>query len=368
MILQGQKSPNHSGVITIRRDPNEVRTTLEALENDADRAPKSPDRLLDRYQYQLKQVRVDLMNKDGTFLALGLPPRNISRSGIGLIAAQFVYKGTPALVHLVSLQNQVFQIPGQIVRCRYIISSPGLYELGVKFDRAIDLAVFHRSPPAIRLLIQDSSEEEPRAIEQAFKGNLVEYKHIVDIRAVEGTIQEKKFDLILMDTDKDTSAAAECVGKLRRSGVWTPIAAMTASRALEQERTALTAGFSSLLVRPVNKKVLSGVVGYFLRDPILSPLTADKEAMPQIEDFVGSIPRLLSETESALAEKNAMAVARVLALFVGESEATGFQLIGRVAREFLSHLNVEPDPMYLRQQMNELVAVCMAARGTGCYT
>lgn len=358
---------NHGGIITIRRDPNEVRAVLEELDDELDRSAKSVGRQLDRYQYQLKQVRIDLMNKDGSFLSFALPPRNISRSGIGLIAAQFIYKGTPVLVHLVSLQNQVFQIPGQIVRCRYIVSSPGLYELGVKFDRQIDLAVFHRSPPAIRLLVQDSSDEEPRAIEQAFKGNLVEFKHVTDLSALQESVQGKTYDLILVDFDRDSAAAGACVNALRSSGVWTPIVAMTSSRDPNQELSVLSAGCSSLLVRPVNKKSLSAVIGTFLRDPILSPLTADKEALPQIEDFVASIPKLLRETESALAAKDAMAVARVLALFVGESEATGFQFIGRVAREFLSHLNIEPDPVHLRQQMNELVAVCAAVRGTSCY-
>ncbi|MBL8879640.1 MAG: PilZ domain-containing protein, partial [Phycisphaerales bacterium] len=170
--MASAKTNRSQNVIQMRRDPNEVRSILESLDNN-DEYAKSGERKLDRHQYRVKQVRIDLSNKDGSITSFGLPTRNISRDGIGLISTQFTYTGTPVIVHLISLQNHVFPVAGQVVRSRYLASTSGLYEMGVRFDRPIDLAVFHRSPPTVRLLVLDADAAAHRAIEQLLKGNLV---------------------------------------------------------------------------------------------------------------------------------------------------------------------------------------------------
>lgn len=360
---KGNRGPN---VIVMRRDPNEVRSLLEALDNN-DEYSKSADRKLDRHQYRVKQVRIDLSNKDGSITSFALPTRNISRDGIGLIATQFAYVGTPIIVHLVSLQNHVFPVAGQIVRSRYLASTSGLYEMGVRFDRPIDLALFHRSPPTVRLLVLDADAAAHRAVEQLLKGNLVGMKSLTEGGKLIETATASQHELILVDVDNESLGAVGDIGKLRNSGVWIPCVGVTGALEPQREQELLKAGLSVVVARPISKTVIAGLISSFWRDPLYSALATERDAMPLIEDFVSSMPDRLAEIEATIARENHSGLIRFLKAMVSDAESTGFDFIAHAAREFLKAVEASPTPMVIRKNMNELVAVGRAARGTSCY-
>lgn len=358
------RGPN---IITLRRDPNEVRSILEQLDNNPEEIAKSSARRLDRHNYRVKQVRVDLTNKDGTITSFGLPTRNISRDGISLIATQFAYEGTPVVVHLVSLQNHHFPVAGQIVRSRYLQSTSGLYELGVRFIKPIDLAIFHRSPPTVRLLVLDADAAQHRTIEQLLKGNLVGLKSLTEGGALVETISSSQFDLVLADVDNAGLNATADMSKLRNLGVWTPSIGLTAALDPQRESDSIQAGFSIVVAKPVSKSVIASIITTFWRDPMFSSLASDDESQPLIEDFVTTIPDRLAELEAAIARNNLQAVARFLAAAASDAESTGFDFIAHASREFLKALAGNVIPVTVRKHMNELIAISKAARGTSCY-
>jgi hypothetical protein len=68
--------------------------------------------------------------------------RNLSREGLGVLASRFVYPRTPCRVTLLDRQAQPQTVSGEVVRCRYVVGSGSLYDVGISLHRSLDVATF----------------------------------------------------------------------------------------------------------------------------------------------------------------------------------------------------------------------------------
>ena len=96
------------------------------------------------------------------------------------------------------------------------------------------------------------------------------------------------YDLILMDVRMPVMGGLEATRELRRSGVDTPIVAMTASAENRDREQCLDSGMTDYLAKPLNLETLKQLLAVSCgsvsaREPhaaLLQPVTGDKTAVP----------------------------------------------------------------------------------------
>ena len=101
--------------------------------------PKDDRRADPRFSYQ-HVPRVVVRLHDGHYgleSYFVMVPRNISRTGIGLLHGQFVHVQTGCTIHLKTLKGKLVGVKGRIVRCRHVVGR--VHELGVQFEEPLDL-------------------------------------------------------------------------------------------------------------------------------------------------------------------------------------------------------------------------------------
>jgi hypothetical protein len=66
--------------------------------------------------------------------------RNISTTGLSFLHGGFLHIGTRCTVRLIALNDETILTPGKVSRCRSVLGR--VHEVGLKFDKAVDLAKF----------------------------------------------------------------------------------------------------------------------------------------------------------------------------------------------------------------------------------
>ncbi len=124
----------------LRITPEEATEILGRLGEETKESVGQDRRASPRYSYQHVPRLVVCVQDDehGLENYFVMVPRNISRTGIGLLHGQFVYPQTKSIVHLKTLDGRLVGIKGQIVHCRMVEGR--IHELGVEFATPIDLA------------------------------------------------------------------------------------------------------------------------------------------------------------------------------------------------------------------------------------
>jgi hypothetical protein len=83
-------------------------------------------------------------------------PRDISSSGVSLLIGMFMHPGADCAVTLKTLEGEPVRLGAVIRRCRFV--SLKLHELGVRFNKEIDLTRFVHKP-------EDGKVDWARALE-----------------------------------------------------------------------------------------------------------------------------------------------------------------------------------------------------------
>jgi len=124
----------------LRLTEAERRAALETIERRSLAEPGRLNRREPRHRLvDLDRLVVDLGNGASAISAL-VVPRDVSDGGLSFLHGVFVYSGTPVLVQLKTRDGEQMLVPGKVVRCTHVIGR--VHELGVKFDRPIDVTPF----------------------------------------------------------------------------------------------------------------------------------------------------------------------------------------------------------------------------------
>lgn len=362
----GTKPARDHALMGIRRDPDELRAVLDTLDRNADYYGGAGLRDGERHQYRVSQLRIDIVSKDGSGMSLGLPTRNISRDGMSVIASQYIHLNTKVVVHLLSLHNRAFPVAGCVAHCRYLLSTSGLYEIGIKFDRPIDLAIFQRLPPRVNVLLLSDDAAEQRMIEKCLERNLASVRILTSGSSLAATVVGAAFDLVLVDADKFGADVLNGARQIRAGGCWVPMIALTSSADATRDVEFAQSGITTKVVRPLSKSSLLEVIQAYWRDPMFSALVSEPEALSLIDDFVLTMPERLVELETSIAKNLSTDLQRCLSTMLSEGEAAGFDFVAQAARQFLKSIGENADAITIRKHINEMVAVGKAIRGVGC--
>lgn len=346
----------------VRKSPDEIKATLDRLDNQAGQLKLAKGRRSDRYAYRVRSLKVEIPQIGGTSVFHSVPSRNISREGLSLLVGNFVYPKTHCKVHLVSVHNHTISVGGVVVRCRYLEGSACLYEVGVQFDQPIDIELFHRGATRVRLLLADDDEAMHHLVARLLKSLNVELTCVEDGRQAVDQALAKPFDLILMDVDMPILDGLKAVKELRDRGYTRPIVILTASDGPGERETCLQTGASGWLAKPLTREALTTMVISMKDDPIVSSLVHVTEMADLIDQFVGDLSERVTELENAFRAAEWPMLERLARALKGDAGAYGFEVITHAAAELEQMTAQKVDLAALRAKLTALGRLCLAAR------
>ncbi len=123
---------------SIRLSDHRLQQLLDSLDAGGQAVPAEAarQRKHERVACRLHAVVLRITHRDEAVNFL-VPTRNISRGGLGFLHGSMLHQGTPCKLMLVFKDGRKLKADGTVARCRHV--SGMIYEVGVKFDREIDL-------------------------------------------------------------------------------------------------------------------------------------------------------------------------------------------------------------------------------------
>jgi len=346
----------------IRKNTGEIRDALNQLDERAAHSSADNHRRAERYTYRVDSLVVEFPQANEGSVRHTVPSRNISRDGVAFLLGNFVYPGTACQIHLVNVnQNQVVAA-GKVVRCRYLEGSANLYEVGVRLDRPIDPALFHRGAAKIRMLVADNDPAMHRLISYFLKTENVELTFAESGHQVVELANLAFFDLILLDMELPEPDGLQVAQDLRAAGYLRPIIAMTARSSPDARDRCTASGCTVCFAKPITRDTLLQLVHSHIEEPLISSLADDPEMAGLINDFVKELPTKVRQLHDAHKAKDLATLERCARTVKGEAGAFGFERITEAATS-LEAATAKPDDVdALRERLEQLVRLCGAAR------
>lgn len=360
MNLQSAKSDGAPR--RIRKDPNTVRQVLDKLDASSGGAGANARRS-QRFQYRVDTVEIEFASGSGEWDRHVVVTRNLSREGLGCVVGQFIYPGSACVAMLRSAGFDYTQrVPGKVMRCRYLPGSGSLYEVGVRFDAPVDLAMFVQGAVDTRVLLATADDATQRGLSR-----LIASLSCTVSTAKSGTEAVEQaaggnFDAVLLDLELPALDGSAAAAQLRERGYIRPIVALTAADDDATRAACLEKGFTACLCKPGSRAQLEPLLRSFHADPIFSSLARDANLAGMIAEFIEGLPEELRTMESAFARKDSAALRGAAAEVRSRAEANGFAPVAAAADELTATLTEAPDFAAVRGALDKLCRTCLSAR------
>lgn len=361
------QGPGPKGVIVsrcperrLRRTDEQISALLDALDSRERPPVRRESRACPRISYRVRGMVVAFPQASRDELRLSVPSRNVCRDGVAFLNGSFVYPGTRCRVSLVTVHNHIENVEGVVVRCRYLEGSGSIYEVGVRFDQPIDVALFDRSAAFVRVLVADESTMLGNLARQTLGHYEAELICVENARELVERAIAAPFDLILVDLDSPAVDGLNTVKTLRERGYVRPIVAV--ARLNEQgDRAALGAGFDQILAKPVRRNELFGLVATLVSEPLISEHSDDPEMMQSVDAFVASIPTHLRKLQSALADRDLARTQSIVQRLKSDAQDCGFLIIAAAADRLCTAAEAKA-AQAIQLSASDLIRLCLSAR------
>ncbi len=366
---RGARQGQDTTTRTLRQDETVVRSWLDQLDTSTGSPDASNKRLSARYVYRVRALKVEFQQQGGaSWQSYQLPTRNISQRGISFLVGHFVYPGINCRVLLVSIHDHVQMLTGRVARCRYIEGSGTLHEVGVHFDRPIDISMFHRGAAKVRLLVADPDPTVQTLIERLLRNQHIEITAVNDGQQALDTALKERFDIVLMDLDVPLLDGLSAAKELRARGYSRPMVALSSREEHESRRECLSAGFTACLPKPLSRDALETTVASLREEPLVSSLMQDQSLAELIDRFVADLPERARNAEIMLVEKKFEELKLEARNLKGTAATYGFDPITQAAAELEEVLlgQQSPEVSEVRPKLSQLVRLCLAARPVNC--
>ncbi|TWT39966.1 Sensor histidine kinase RcsC [Phycisphaerae bacterium RAS1] len=347
---------------TLRAPPDRVQSVLDSLDEHSRNAQTVSVRRAERYHYRVNALTVEFLEPNGGWATHHVPTRNIGRHGLGLLAGHFIYPNTRCRVNLVTLHNHVEQVAGSVRRCRYLVGTANIYEVGIKFDKPIDVLMFHRNALRLRIMIVDDDPAMCRLLAQLLKVRNADTLIESSPKAAVDTALQTPLDVLLMDVHMPEMDGCEAVQRLREGGYVRPVVAVTGATDDDLTQRCLLAGFNAVLHKPVTRDSLMETINLVCENPIVSSLVQETNMREHIDAFVRELNNRVRQIGDAFRVSNFDGLRLLLEQLRGEAGAYGFDVITSAADAALRALQSEAPPQEMRRYLNELDRLCLAAR------
>ena len=137
-------------VDTLRISANEWDTVLSRLEQEKRSQFSDEKRSEERFLYRnILGLIMEIPESTGDIANYLVKSRNLSRTGLSLLHGQAIPIGTHCMVTLVKSNYSQDRCHGNVIRCRQIEGC--VHEIGLQFDRPIDLSAYLRPLNQVQL-------------------------------------------------------------------------------------------------------------------------------------------------------------------------------------------------------------------------
>lgn len=349
----------------LRVDRATVTQFLDRLDAQNRRTDGIDLRGSERFSYRPETTTIEIAQGEEASAFYATAARNISRGGMGIITGQFVYPGTVCRVSLESPQGTTGWTSGRVVRCRYLIGSPSLHEVGVQFDRPVDVELFADLARVRQILLVDPEPTTRRLFASFLQPFKVELSWATNSLDAATEALTRDFDLLLIDLESHDINAFVVVRELRNAGYLGPVIGMALDSGHDLRKRCHRAGCTGFLRKPITRDALRTLVDSLNHRPVLSTLTNDITMAPLIDQFVAGLRARAKRLSAACEQQDTRTVQRLARSLRGDAGSYGFEEITDAAEhvEILTGLHASMDR--LRPAVYELVHMCLLARPAG---
>jgi PAS domain S-box-containing protein len=197
-----------------------------------------------------------------------------------------------------------------------------------------------------RVLFADDALDNRRLVEHLLRKAGVEVVLVEDGHQAIESVRSSHFDLILMDVQMPTIDGLTATTRIRKSGVATPIVALSAGAMTSEVEMAMQAGCSMHLSKPFSRDAFYQMLSKYLtpsvtgvipnpQPPLHSSLEGnDPEMLPLLIEFIEGLPNRLRDLQSAADHADTTQIALLAHKLKGSAGMYGFPELSIVAGKF----------------------------------
>ena len=346
----------------LRKTDAEVDAYLARLDATPTLAEHTDTRRAERLPYRLRAVAAELTSFAGEVRHCLAATRNISRHGLSMLLGFFVYPGTACRIQLLSLQLLTYPAAGKVVRCRYLPGSAVLHEVGVAFERPVDVALFSRRAVTLRVLVVDDDPTLSEFLRGLLRPLNLNITHVYRGEEALNATNGVQFDYALINVELADGDGLDVVRALRQLRYDRPVIAVTAATGPEERRRCLDAGCNGCVTKPLSRAQLTRALNATTGEPALSSVVKNPELMQMVNEFVAELPAQVAALEEALHAGDTGAFSRGVRLLKERAGSYGFDTLSDVATVLEASLARRSPVEQLQRELDELARWCLTAR------
>lgn len=351
-----------------RWDLDALRTYLNRLDR-AGQGRVGPElRCWERFPYRRRDLEVDLLDDDDQVQAVhSTLGRNLSRGGVGFLNHRMIYPRARCRVQLRGPHGHREEVVGRVVHCRYVLGSGSLYDVGLQFDRLIDVTTFEPQARLLRILLVDEDPLIGRLLANFLSGTNV---HLIsgppEPKAVVQKANADPFDLLLLDLESPRLEALEVTRQLRGLGFVGSIVGMAVEVHDRLYAQCLAVGCTGYLRKPITRGLVRRLVRTLMHKPLVSTLAHDPRMTALIDRFVGGLPARAKNLAFALKLTDLERINQLAHDLRGEAGSYGFAPLTAAAAD-VQLLIAGGEPLgRIRYALDHLIHLCRSARPATC--
>jgi CheY-like chemotaxis protein len=319
-------------------------------------------RMSRRFEYRPQALTLEVPQGDDASVPYAVAGRNISREGIGLLAGQFIYPESACRISLSSPYGSTQIVGGRVARCRYLVGSGSLYEVGVEFESAIDVSLYVPEARRARVLLVgiDTATEE---LITGFLGT--ENTTLRCVAAPDDAttaVAQGDADLVLIDLDQPGLDGLGLTRRLRHDGYVGPVVGLTAQAAPEIHEPCAAAGCTGYITKPILREQLRGLVASLADQPLVSSLAGDPALAPLINRFATGLRDRVGEMSRAVQAGDRDAQERIVRDLRAQAGSYGFESISEEAALVHTLITADVPSRSVHAALQRLIDLCLRAR------
>lgn len=339
---------------------------IEKLIDRLEAAPPEPGaskRQHKRYRYRQQHLTAEIKQPgDPESVNYSVEPIDLSQGGMSFLFGGYIHAGSECSVRLISLHGSWTDAPGRVVGCRFITGH--IHQIRVEFSQKIDPQHYCSAAVHHRVLLA----EDDGLIGRLATALLTKLGADVDVaqngQMVIDMVNEKVYDLILMDVEMPEMDGLTATRTLREKGYSGRIVAATAMTQPDDRQICLDAGCDDYLPKPHTKENLARILESVSEEPVFSTLSDDASMLELIESFVSSLPTRIRAIEDALAKQDLTQLGTIARNLKGEGTSYGFEVITDQAAKVETAAMTSSVFQDTKQEVDELINLCLQVRSS----
>jgi CheY-like chemotaxis protein len=339
-----------------------LRSWLDRLDGRTKPPTGLDQRMSRRFEYRAPALALEVSEGEDAAVPHTVVGRNICREGIGVLAGQFIYPRSACRIRLSSPFGSTQDVAGRVVRCRYLLGSGSLYEVGVEFDYPIDVALFAPRARRVRVLLCGADAAGEELIARFLGGENAQLQSVATTVEATAAVAAGDIDLVLVDLDCPASDGFDLARRLRNDGFVGPVLGMTVQVTPEVRDHCTAAGCTGYLIKPLLREQLCSLVAALADQPLLSSLAHDPALAPLIDRFVAGLREKVTEMSRASQLSDLSGLARLVQDLRAQAGSYGFEPISEEAALVQALIVTGAAGEQIRPALQGLMDACLRAR------